>query len=145
MSVIPHIYKSIIRNTQDLVSLIGQTTGNQNVQYHSWDARAEENKLPDATLLGIEGFTFDENEGLWIVRYGLTLSTWNDLNLLDEIEILGLLHDRTGWKTKVRMLNEQTGLEIGEMICAHWEVAPNVQTSFRNYRSVGIELLRAGE
>lgn len=145
MSVIPHIYKSIIRHTQDLVSVIADTTGNQNIQYHTWDARADENKLPDATLLGIEGFNFDENEGLWIVRYGLTLSTWNDRNLLDEIELVGIIHDHTKYLSKVRMLDEQTGLEIGEMVCSTWELAPGGQTNQRNYRSILIELLRAGE
>lgn len=145
MSVIPHIYKSIIRNTQDLITKIGDTTGNRDIQFHQWDARMEENKLPEATLLGIEGFTFQENGGLWVVRYGLTLSTWQDLNLLDEIEIVGILHDVTGEKTKVAMLDDQTGTEVGEMICSAWELAPAVQTSLRNYKSVGIELLRAGE
>ena len=145
MSPIPHIYKSLIRNTMDLISLIGTTTGNQDIEFHSWDARAEENDLPRKTLLGPEGFTFEENQGLWVIRYGLTLSTWQDINLLDEIEIVGLIHDYTGERTKVPLLNEQTGEELGQLVCSVWELAPSVQTSLRNYKSINVELLRAGE
>lgn len=145
MSIIPTIYKSIIRNTMDLISHIGETTGNQDISYHSWDARVEENDLPKKTLLGLEGFNFEENGGLWVIRYGLTLSTWQDINLLDEIEIVGLIHDYTGEKTKVPMLSEVDGSETGELICNVWELAPGVQTALRNYKSINIELLRAGE
>lgn len=145
MSVIPHIYKSIIRNTMDLISQIGNTTGNQDIAFHSWDARVEEDKLPRQTLLGPEGFNFEENGGLWVIRYGLTLSTWQDVNLLDEIEIVGLIHDATGEKTKVPLLSEVDGSEVGELICSAWVLAPGVQTSLRNYKSISVELLRAGE
>jgi hypothetical protein len=43
------------------------------------------------------------------------------------------------------MLDELTGVEIGEMICSAWELAPSQSTNLRNYCSIGIELLRAGE
>ena len=145
MSPIPQIYKSIIRSAVDLVSLIGQTTGNQDIQYHNWETRADENDLPQVTLLGPEGFTFEENGGLWVVRYGLTLSTWQDRELLDETEILGIIHDVTGEKKKLKLLSETTGGEVSEMYCSAWQVTPMAQSQFRNYRSIGIELLRAGE
>jgi hypothetical protein len=145
MSAIPQIYKSIIRNSMELVSLIGATTGNQDIQFHNWEARGEENDLPRCTLLGPDGFTFEENGGLWVVRYGLTLSVVNDVNLLDETEILGLIHDRTGERSKLRLLDELTGDEVSEMYCTAWQLAAMASSPNRNYRSIGIELLRAGE
>lgn len=148
MSPIPRIYKSIIANVQTLISTISDTTGNRDIQYFSWDARFEENDLPRVTLLGPEGFTFEEDGGLWRIRYGLTLSTWQDANLLDEIEILGIIHEKTGERTKLPLFDETSPNvveQVSELYCSHWEVAPGAQTSLRNYRSIGIELLRAGE
>lgn len=145
MSVIPQIYKSIIRSTVDLISIIAETTGNHDIQYHNWESRADENELPQVTLLGPEGFTFEENGGLWVVRYGLTLSTWQDRELLDEVEIVGIIHDVTGERKKLKLLDTVTGAEASEMYTSAWQVAPMAQSQFRNYRSIGIELLRAGE
>lgn len=144
-SPIPRIHKSLIRHTQELVSYIGATTGNHDIQYQAWDSRYEEDQLPKATLLGVEGFTFEENGGLWRVRYGLTLSTYQDRNQLEEIEIVGMIHEHTCVETKIPILDEATGEEFSQMHVSHWEIAPGVGTVMRNYRSIGIELLRAGE
>lgn len=144
-SPIPRIYKSIIRHTQDVITDIKATTGHQTIEYFSFNARFEENKLPTTTLLGMEDFTFQENGGLWVVRYVLTLSTWQDVNLLDEVEILGVIHDKTGERTKVKLRDEVTSEEVSELYCSAWEMAPGVPTSLRNYKAINVELLRAGE
>ena len=60
-SMISGLYKSIVRSTSDLIEEIKTTTGNQEIEYHAWESRADEDKLPTKTLIGIDGFSFEEN------------------------------------------------------------------------------------
>ena len=142
MSPIPMIYKSVIRHIVDLIGEISSTTGNHEISYHDWESRSDENELPKQTLIGMEGFTFTENKGLWVVRFGIAVSSYQDTNLLNEIEMLGLIHDSTGEGSKVKMLDPIEGEEVTEMVVAAWDLSPMGQSQFRNYRTVSIELLR---
>lgn len=141
-SPIPSIYKSIIRHIVDLIGEISVTTGNQNIQYHDWESRSDENDLPKKTLIGVEGFTFTENKGLWVVRFGIALSSYQDVNLLNEIEILGIIHESTGEGSKIRLLDPVEGEELSEMVVAAWDLSPMGQSQLRNYRTISIELMR---
>lgn len=136
------IYKSIIRNTVDLISEINATIPGANVQYQDWESRFDENKLPNTTLLGVDGFTWEENRGLWLTRYGLALSSYRDANLLNEIEILDLIQTKTGEKKKISILNPSTGELVTEMVITAWHLAPMAQSEFRNYRTISLELMR---
>ncbi len=60
---ISRIMKSIIRHVTDMAD--GSV---HPMTYHAWEARGEEDKLPKSTLIGLDGFNFDENTGLWVVR-----------------------------------------------------------------------------
>lgn len=136
------IYKSLVRSTVDMIAEIKTITGNQNIQYHDWDSRADENKLPEKTLIGVEGFMFDENRGLWITRFSLALSSHRDANLLNEIEILDIIFERFGEGQKVNLLNPDTGVLISELVSSAFSVSPMAQSPFRNYRTISIEMLR---
>ena len=139
--LISGIYKSIVRGTTDLIATIGSTTSHS-VQYHDWENRADEDKLPQATLLGVDGFSFEEQEGLWAIRYGLTLSSFRDTNLLNEVEILDVIHEHTGEGRKVFLRDPNTGAVVSELVTAAWHLTPMGTSQHRNYRSIGIELLR---
>lgn len=142
MSPIPALYKSAVRKVVDLIDELQTTTGNPEIAYHDWESRADENKLPKVTLLGIDGFTFEENRGLWVVRFGIGLSSWQDTNLLNEMEMLGVIHAMTGEGTKFAYLDPETGEELSELVVAAWNLSPMAQTQLRNYRTISIELLR---
>lgn len=141
-SPIPGIYRSILRTLVDLIGEISSTTGNQEIQYHDWESRADENDLPKKTLIGLEGFTFSENKGMWIIRFGLALSSYQDDNLLNEIEMLGVIHEHTGEGKKVKLLDPIEGDEISELVVVAWDLAPMGQSQLRNYRTISIELMR---
>lgn len=140
--VLSSIYKSLIRYVLDVISEINATMPGELVTYQDWENRFDENSLPRNTLLGIDGFNFDENQGLWIVRFGLALSSYRDANLLNEIDILDIIRNRTGEKQKIAMLHPETGEEVTEMVVAAWHLAPMAQSEYRNYRTISIELLR---
>lgn len=100
--------------------------------------------MPRQPLLGVNGFSFDENNGMWLIRSGLTLSTVDDANLFIEADMLDMIHERFGERKKIFLRNPDSGDVINELMTAHFEIMPMGQTTARNYRSVGIELLRTG-
>src|SRR3546814_20872555 len=85
--VITRIYKSLVRHVTDMMDNLNDT-GEYGIAYHSWETRGEEDKLPKSTLIGVDGFNFHENGGLWVIRFSVTLSSYQDINLFSEFEIL---------------------------------------------------------
>lgn len=138
------VYKSVVRATNDMVKEISATTGDQSARYWSWEARVDEEQLPRATLIGVNGFTLDENFGLWIIRFGITLSTVDDANLLHEADIIDIIHDWYGVRKKIDLRDPETGDPINELVSFDFQVLAMTQTQMRNYRSIGLELRRTG-
>lgn len=137
------IYKSVVRAVNDLIKEIKSTTG-QDFRYWDWESRLDEDKMPRECLIGVNGFSFDENLGLWLVRFGITISTVDDANLLLEAEIIDVIHERFGEKQKIALRDPENAEVINELASVAFEVLPMGQTQMRNYRSVGIEVLRTG-
>jgi len=136
------LYKSLVRHVQDTITEIKNQGISTDIRYYSWDSRGEEQELPAVDLLGLSGWSFRENGGLWEVRSGLTLSTLNDENLFRELQILNVVHDMWGESCKVKMLNKTTAEQFSEMVVSDFDVLPAGNAEKRNYRPIGIELLR---
>ena len=143
--VLASVYKSIVRNTVDLIAEINSTIPGAEVEYMDWESRYDENALPHTTLLGVDGWTWEERQGLWVTRYGLGLSSYADSNLLNEIDIVDLIHQWTGEGKKVNLLNPDDGELITELVTSAWQLSPMAQSQYRNYRTISIELLRTAE
>jgi hypothetical protein len=137
------VYKSVVRAVNDLVKDI-QSTVDPQALYWAWENRDDEDKLPRVMLVGANGFSFDENLGQWLIRFGVTLSTVDDANLFQEADIIDMIHDRFGEKQKISLRDPDDGSITNELVSVHWEVLPMVQTQVRNYRSIGVELRRTG-
>lgn len=135
------VYKSITATLANMIDEIVATTGHH-ITYHSWESRSDEDKLPKHTLIGMDGFSFEENEGLWVVRFAIGISSFQDFNLLDEMDIIDIVHAWTGEKKKVKLLDPVTGAEVSELVVEAWRLMPMSQSELRNYRTIGVELLR---
>lgn len=138
------LYKSTVRAVNDLIKDIRATVGDQSIRYWSWENRVDEDKMPREPLIGINGFTFDENGGLWLVRFGITISSVDDANLMLEAEMIDLIHERFGQGKKFDQLDPESGEVDNELVVTSFEVLPMGQTQIRNYRSIGIEVKRTG-
>lgn len=142
------IYSTLFKSTQrainDLIKDIRATTGDQGVRYWSWESRSDEDKLPREPLIGLNGFTWDENSGLWLVRFGITISTVDDANLGFEADVIDLVHTHFGQKQKFLMRDPTSGTVINELVVTEFEVMPMTQTQLRNYRTIAIEVKRTG-
>lgn len=138
------LYKSTVRAVHDLIKEIRATTGDESIRYWSWENRTDEDKMPREPLIGINGFTWDENQGLWLVRFGLTISSVDDANLIFEAEMIDIIHERLGQGQTFAMRDPTSGTIINELVVTSFEVMPMGQTQLRNYRSIGIEVKRTG-
>lgn len=143
-SPIPAVYKSIIRAVNDLVTELNSGGLYGQISYHNWENRADEDKLPRHTLIGLDGFGFDENQGRWVIRLSVAISSYRDANLLNEIEMIGKIHERFEQGGSIDMLNLTTGVVENQLHISEFEVMPMAQSELRNYRVIGMELLRAG-
>lgn len=144
-SPIPAIYKSIIRSLSDTIEAINaEGLYPEQISYHNWEERTPETQLPTHTLIGTDGFSFDENGDFWIIRYALAVSSFRDTNLLTEIELIGKLQERYGEGKKVSLLELTNGEIASELVVSAFKVQPMAQSEQRNYRTIGIELLRTG-
>lgn len=139
--MISTIYKSLLRAVSDLIQDINNTTG-EGVQYWPWESRADENEMPRTDLLGIDGYSFDENGGLWVVSAGITLSSYEDVNLHKEAEMLDMIFETFGEGKKFFLRRSDDGQVFDEMVISAFRLMPMGQSEFRNYRTVGIEFRR---
>lgn len=144
-SPIPQVYKSIIRFTAEMIdelNLLGLVT--EAIGYHNWESRGEESELPRINLIGTDGFSFDENNGRWIIRYGLAISSYHDADLIEEIELIGAIDERMGRGKKIPLVELTAGEEVSELVVTDFRVLPMAQSEIRNYRTIGVELQRTG-
>jgi hypothetical protein len=138
------VYKSVVRATSDLIKDIKSTMDIQDIRYWAWEDRMDEDKMPRETLMGVNGFSLDENRDLWIVRFGITISTVDDANLLQEADIIDQIHDLFGEKKKIALRDPDNGDTFNELVTVEFQVLPMGQTQVRNYRSIAVEMRRTG-
>lgn len=142
-SPISTIGKSLIRHANDLVDEINATNLNQSsVQYWSWETRSEEDKLPKTTLFGLDDFSFMDNTGLWHITCGFGLSSYQDPNLHNELEMLDIIYDKCSQGKKITLLDPLFGDELDQLVVVEFEITPMVQSQLRNYRTVNLALRR---
>lgn len=141
-SVVAPIYKSIVRHLKETIDELNALGVFRQIDFHNFESRNDENDLPKNTLLGIDGFAFSENGGLWIVRFALAVSSYRDMNLHEEIEIIDELHRRLSGGEKIKLLNMADGQEVSEMVVTDFEILPMAQSELRNYRTIGMEIKR---
>lgn len=139
---ISSIYKSLLRAVNDLVVELQQETGDMGIRYWAWEGRMDEDKMPTETLVGLDGYNFDENKGLWIIRAAITISSYNDANLHQESEMLDLIHEKFGYHKKVDLRLPDSGEVFSQLFVTEFQVMPMGQSEMRNYRTCAFELLR---
>lgn len=138
------VYKSVVRATTDLIEQITSTIPGITIRYWAWEDRMDEDKMPRETLLGVNGFSLDENRGLWVIRFGITLSTVDDANLLLEADLIDLIMEVFGEDRKIALLDPEDASVLNELVSVDCRVLPMGQTQMRNYRSIGVEMRRTG-
>lgn len=143
-SIIEPVYKSIIRRVVDLIDELNDTGRFSLITYHNWEERGQEKTLPQNTLIGTDGFAFDENEGMWLIRFSLAVSSYRDMNLLNEIELLDEIQRRFGEGETVDLLEMENGEVQNQLLVTAFELMPMGQSEIRNYRTIGMELKRTG-
>jgi hypothetical protein len=140
---ISDIYKSLTRRVVETMEEIKSEGTSPNLSYFAWDTRNDTSELPSEDLIGMAGWTFSEDRGFWRIHCGITISTINDENLFREISIIDVIHDYWGEQCEIPLL-DSSGAPYGSLVVNEFEMLPAGQSEKRNYRSVGLELLRTG-
>lgn len=143
-SIIEPVYKSVVRRITDLIEELNMLGKFPPLDYHNFESRGEEDKLPRVTLIGLDGFAFNPNQGRWMIRTAIAISTLRDINLHNEIELISAIEQRIGEGEKIALLDMETGDVENELLVSAFEVMPMGQSELRNYRVLGMELLRTG-
>lgn len=138
---ISNIGKSLMRQIMDTIDQIKADGYSEDLTYYAWDSRGEEAELVEADLIGLAGWTFKENRGLWEVHAGITISTVNDENLFREMAIVDAIHDMFGEECVVPMRDE-AGDEYTQLTVAEFEMLPAGNSEKRNFRPIGLQLKR---
>lgn len=140
-SPISRIRKSLTRHLMDM-AVEYSTLNGQPLTYYDWEQRAEENTYPQNAMIGLNGFNFEENGGLWIVRFGISVSTYLDTGLFEEGDILDCVFDWFHEKSMIPLRDMLTGDENEMLYVTAFEIAPMLPTQLRNYRTVSVEAKR---
>lgn len=138
---VSNIGKSLMRHIMDAIDQVRDAGISETLAYYAWDSRGEEAELAEVDLIGLAGWTFKENKGLWEVYAGLTISTVNDENLFREMAIVDAIHDMFGEDCSVPMRNDD-GDEYTQLAVTEFEMLPAGNSEKRNYRPIGLQLKR---
>lgn len=138
---ISNIYKSLVRHLVDTIQIIESKGISTNIAYYDWDSRGDESELPVKDLIGLSGWTFREDRGLWVIHAGITISTINDDNLIREIALVDEIHEMWGEQCVIP-LRDNTGAECTQLVVDEFEMLPSGQSEKRNYRPIGLALMR---
>lgn len=126
----------------DAVDAIKTEGISPDLEYFSFDSRGETAELKDVDLVGLVGWAFHENEGLWLIRCGVNISTINDENLFREMEIVDAIHDYFGEGCTIPLRDPETGEEYSMLLVNDFEMMPASYSEKRNFRPIGLELKR---
>ncbi|MGN6820264.1 MAG: hypothetical protein ACTHJR_16495 [Sphingomonas sp.] len=143
-SVVKPVYKSLVRHVNDQIDELNNLGNFPTLQYHDFESRGDEDKLPRTTLVGLDGFSFDKNKGLWIIRVALAISSYRDANLLHEMDLIDELEQRMGEEQTIPLREMINGDEVSELYVQKFQIYPMAQSELRNYRTIAMELSRTG-
>lgn len=136
------VYKSLVRHLMDTIDVIKSGGASSDLSYFAFDSRGEAAELEATDLIGLAGWSFNENGGLWEIHAGFTISTINDENLFREIAIVDAIHDAFGEDCVIPMRDPTTGQEYTQLVVTEFEMMPAGQSEKRNYRPIGLTLRR---
>lgn len=138
---ISNVGRSLMRAVVDVIDDCIASGVSPNLTYYAWDSRGDEAELPTEDLIGLSGWTFKENNGLWDVFMGITLSTYADENLFREMQIIDMIHDRLGERQTVPLFDDD-GNEYTQLGVFDFEMMPAGHSEKRNFRPIAMELKR---
>jgi len=138
---ISNVGKSLMRHLMDTIDAVKAADVSPGLEYYAWDSRSDEAELSEVDLIGLAGWTFKENRGLWDVYAGITISTINDENLFREMAIIDAVHDMFGDDCVIPM-RDDNGDEYTQLVVHEFEMLPAGNSEKRNYRPIGLQLKR---
>ena len=108
--------KSLIRFVTDQIAAI-QTAGiSPSLSYVDFDAHGDLTTLPPNDVVGLHAFTIHDEDQLQHTIFGITVSTYNDPNLLIQNKVINWFYNKLRVRNHIPLLDPSSGSAIGEII-----------------------------
>jgi hypothetical protein len=146
MFTLESLYVSAIQVINEIRQEIIDAGISDDIQYYSWDSRGQETELPNKDLIGLMGWTYDENDGLPTIEWGILTSLVLDQNQFREVKVLDIIRRKFvvgggDYKT-VPLVDANTGEEYSCLQVAAFEVMPAGRSEIRSTRNIAIGLMK---
>jgi len=146
MFTIESVYKSVIRQVNEIILEAVSKDVSESMEYYSWDSRGQETELPNSDLIGIIGWTYAENEGLPVIQFGILSSLVLDYNQFREVRLMDIIRNKfvghNGEYKNIPLVDGTTGIEFSRLQVSDFEIMPAGRSEIRSTRNVGLEFLR---
>lgn len=140
------LYKSLLRRIEEIRAQIISSGISTNMKYYAWDSRGEDTELGNTDLIGLVGWSYEENEGLPVIQAGVLVSMIVDQNQFREVRVMDVIRNSfvgSSGDFKTIGLFDNTATEYGQLQVSNFEIMPAGRSEIRSTRNVAIEFLRA--
>lgn len=130
------VFKSLVKFLQDYIAT--QTVAP--IEFINWDAHVSTNTLPEKDLVGIAGLSMMESEKVYDITVSFGVSTYQDLNLLRHVRMIGELFAMVPSEATLPWLND-AGVEIGKLVVKDEpEISPVEPTTTRPLQFISMSM-----
>lgn len=140
------LYVSAIYAIEQIMDEMKVKGLSKDIAYYSWDSRGQETELPNTDLIGLMGWTYDENDGLPTAELGILISLVLDENQFREVAALDIIRnkfvDGPADYATIPLIDADTGVEYSRMQVAAFEIMPAGRSEQRSTRNVAIQLMK---
>lgn len=105
---------SAIRFVTDVIRYLNTNrTGTMEVLYQDWDAHADLQEMPNADLIGMNGFAITDQDRTHEIVFGVTICTYNDPNVFRLTEFSNEFYKRMRTHKQFPLFDPETASPIG--------------------------------
>lgn len=107
--------KSLIRFVNDQITTLRQSIS-PGLTYVDWDSHGDLADVPKNDVVGIHAFSILDGDQLHETTFGITISTYNDENLMVMMDIADWFYNKLTVRQKLTLYDPNSGLVIGQII-----------------------------
>lgn len=147
MFSIESVYKSAIKQVQTIRNQLIAAGISTDMKYYAWDARGQETELPKTDLIGIAGWSYEENEGLPVIQIGIVISMLLDQNQFREVQAMDFIRNTfvgsSGDYKTMALVTPNDNQEYSVLQVTAFEIMPAGRSEIRSTRNIAVEFIRS--
>lgn len=142
------VYATLVGKTKEIIDAVRASGISPDMQYMAWDSRGDVTELPNTDLMGVNDWTWSENDDhLPDIEFAILTSVTKDRNLFREVEILNEIRKACVHEIrpeyKVWAVRDEQNQPFSQLTVTDFSIMPSGESEARSVRQVGISLKRA--